>query len=204
MMSILNYGSGNISAIATLAKLSNVEFEIIDTAEEIARASKILVPGVGAFDRTLGAFNERGLGPALKARIASGEASCIGVCVGMQILATRSDEGSEAGLGLIPGQVRRFDPASIPVKPKVPHMGWNSVTAIREHPLLAGIDLARGFYFLHGYYYECDDPADAIATSSHGQVFHSVIGRGRVFGVQFHPEKSHGNGVQLIRNFLTL
>ena len=187
MMSILDYGSGNISAFATLANLSNVPFELIDRPDQIAGASRILLPGVGAFDHTMRAFGDSGLAAALKTRIAAGEASCLGVCVGMQILASGSEEGGESGLNLIPGRVRRFDPASIPRKPKLPHMGWNGVTPLREHPLLAGIDLERGFYFLHSYYYACEDPGDAMATSTHGGAFHSVIGRGRVFGVQFHP-----------------
>jgi glutamine amidotransferase len=204
MMSIIDYGSGNISAIATLAKRCNVDYEIVNTPEQISSATQLLLPGVGAFDHTMRAFEQTGMAAAVKARIGSGGASLLGICVGMQILASSSEEGTEPGLGLIPGRVRRFDPASIPAKPKLPHMGWNQITPRATHPLLANIDLDHGFYFLHSYYFDCEDAADIVATTTHGPVFHSMVGRGRVFGVQCHPEKSHDNGVRLIRNFLAL
>lgn len=204
MMSVIDYGSGNISAIATLAKRSGVDFEIIQSPDEVMRATHLLLPGVGAFDHTMKAFEASGMAAALKRRAGSGEAALLGICVGMQILASSSEEGVEGGLGLIPGRVRRFDPASIPTKPRIPHMGWNALATRQPHPLLEGVDLERGFYFLHSYYFVCEDDADVVATTSHGAEFHSVVGRGRVFGVQGHPEKSHDNGVQLIRNFLDL
>lgn len=204
MMSIIDYGSGNLSAIAVLAKRSGVDFEIIQTPDQVLRATHLLLPGVGAFDHTMKAFQQSGMAAALKQRTGSGEAALLGICVGMQILASSSEEGIEDGLDLIPGRVRRFDPATIPEKPRIPHMGWNTLTSPSAHPLLDGVDFDRGFYFLHSYYYVCASDDDVIATTSHGPQFHSVIGRGRVFGVQGHPEKSHDNGVRLIRNFLTL
>lgn len=204
MISIIDYGSGNVNAIAVVAARSGLPFEIINTPSQISNASRLVVPGVGAFDQSVRALETSGMATALRSRTGSGEASCLGICVGMQVLATGSEEGAEAGLNLIPGRVRRFDPETIQYKPKLPHMGWNSIRPTRDHPLLSGIDADRGFYFLHSYYYQCDEPSDVVAESSHGRAFHSVVGRGRIFGVQFHPEKSHGNGVHLLRNFYSL
>jgi imidazole glycerol-phosphate synthase subunit HisH len=204
MITILDYGSGNISAIVRLAKLSNVETRVATGPADVAEARHILLPGVGAFDRTMDAFVSSGLADALTARLENADVWCLGICVGMHVLANGSEEGTRSGLGLIPGQVRRFRAEDIPVKPKIPHMGWNTLETVRPHPLLEGVDVTQGFYFLHSYCYACDSADDVIATTTHGTAFHSVIGRDRVLGVQFHPEKSHGNGVRLIRNFLAL
>lgn len=204
MISILDYGSGNIHAIATLVKMSNVPFEIVTEAGQLASARKILLPGVGAFNRTMATFHESGLAEAVISRAADSEVRCLGICVGMHVLANSSEEGTASGLGLIPGKVRRFRPEDIAQAPKIPHMGWNTIDVRRQHPLLEGIDMAQGFYFLHSYHYDCDNPEDVIATANHGRDFDAVVGTDRVFGVQFHPEKSHDNGVRLIRNFMEL
>ncbi len=204
MISVIDYGSGNLHAICTLLKLSNEDHQIIDRPEQIASASKMLLPGVGAFDRTMAAFNESGMADAIKLRMKSGNAMCMGICIGMHVLADSSEEGNTPGLGLIAGKVKRFDAARIASKPKTPHMGWNSISTATGHPLLANIDKERGFYFLHSYHFECADKANVIGTSDHGYEFHSVIGGDGVYGVQFHPEKSHANGVQLIKNFIAL
>lgn len=204
MMSILDYGSGNLSAIATLVKLSNVDHEIVSKPEQLKSASKILLPGVGAFDRTVSAFHQSGMADAMKERLTTGDAMALGICIGMHVLASSSEEGKEPGLGLIPGKVTKFDQAKIDAKPRTPHMGWNNVKTSQPHPLLNNIDMERGFYFLHNYHYQCADEGDVLGMTDHGYPFHSVINRGPVYGVQFHPEKSHSNGVRLIQNFLAL
>ncbi len=201
MISIASYGSGNISAIANMLRLSNIAYEIAETPADLKNASHILVPGVGSFDPTMRLFNESGLTEVLKERVAKG-AALVGICVGMHVLADSSEEGSEAGLGLIPGRVVKFNSSEISTPSKVPHMGWNSLDpVVSDHPLLEGIDIKGGCYFLHSYHYDCEDQADVIATSSHGKQFSCMVGRGRVFGIQFHPEKSHHNGARLFRNF---
>jgi len=209
MISILDYGSGNLSALSTLIKRSNEPFEIIRSPQEISAATRIIVPGVGAFDNTMRAFRDAHIADALKDRALSGAASCLGICVGMHILADSSEEGDEPGLGLISGRVTRFDESRIDSKPKVPHMGWNTVEDLHQHPLLKDINPDQGFYFLHSYYFDCASEASVIGLSEHGQKFHCAVMRAandnsRVFGVQFHPEKSHDNGIQLIKNFLAL
>jgi glutamine amidotransferase len=203
MISVVNYGSGNLAAISNLLRLSNLPFEIIDDPAGLALAEHILLPGVGAFDNTMRSFRESGFESALKRRTAEG-AALLGICVGMQVLADSSEEGELPGLGFISGEVRRFDSSVIRCGSKVPHMGWNSIEPRGQYPLLRDIDVAKGFYFLHSYYFESAASENALATTEHGLVFHSVVGKGRVFGVQFHPEKSHANGVQLFKNFMEI
>lgn len=205
MISIVDYGSGNIQAIATLLKRSNTAAEIVQRPEAIAGARRILLPGVGAFDQTMNTLEASGMAEAIRSRIQTGDATCLGICVGMHCLADSSEEGpGVAGLGLVPGTVQRFDTARIPEKPRLPHMGWNTVTDLNAHPLLAGIDRAQGFYFLHSYHYRCADDDAVIGVAGHGYDFEAVVGHDNVFGVQFHPEKSHSNGVRLIMNFAAI
>lgn len=202
MISIVNYGSGNIAAIANLLRLSNLPHEIADDAAALKKADRILLPGVGAFDPTLDLFRRSGLEEMLRERTAAG-AALLGICVGMQVLADSSEEGKVKGLGFVPGRVRRFDPQTIPGPSKVPHMGWNTIRARNnDHPLIRNTDASLGFYFLHSYYFECANAEDVIAETDHGRSFSCVVGRGRIFGIQFHPEKSHHNGVQIFRNFM--
>src|SRR3546814_6822631 len=176
MISILDYGSGNINAIATLVKLSNISYEIVTHPGQLASATKILLPGVGAFDRTMSTFRASGMANAVRMRLEDRSVACLGICVGMHVLANSSEEGSLEGMGLVPGQVRRFHPEDIPESPKVPHMGWNTIEVHKPHPLLAGIDMAQGFYFLHSYHYECDSADAVIATAQHGRDFDAVVG----------------------------
>jgi imidazole glycerol-phosphate synthase subunit HisH len=202
MISVLNYGSGNVGAIANLLRLSNLAHELIETPDQISKAERILLPGVGAFDPTIALFHQSGIETALRERVASG-AALMGICVGMQVLGSTSEEGKSPGLDFIPGKVRRFNPQVIPAASKVPHMGWNSISIRQpDHPMLRGIDAEKGFYFLHSYYFDCQDQDSVIAAADHGISFHCMAGKGRVFGIQFHPEKSHQNGIQIFRNFM--
>jgi imidazole glycerol-phosphate synthase subunit HisH len=202
MISVLHYGSGNIGAITNLLRLSNLPHEVIEQPSEIHRADRILLPGVGAFDPTMALFHQSGIEQALRERVAAG-AALLGICVGMQVLGTASEEGTSPGLDFIPGKVKRFNEQAISLASKVPHMGWNTIKLRQpDHPMLKGIDAAKGFYFLHSYYFDCDSPASVLAEAEHGIGFHCMAGKGRVFGIQFHPEKSHQNGIQIFRNFM--
>ena len=128
----------------------------------------------------------------------------MGICVGLQVMGYGSDEGELPGLGWIPGRVKKFDSSTIDTKPKIPHMGWNTIKDLKQHPLFANIDNDFGFYFTYSYYFECEDEENKLTTSNYGSEFTSSIISNHIIGTQFHPEKSHGNGVQLLKNFSEL
>lgn len=204
MIAIVDYGSGNVAAIADIFKRLKLPHAITRDHAELRAAERYILPGVGAFDTTMRTLRESGLVDLLNEEVHGKGKKILGVCVGMQILGDSSDEGSLAGLGWIPGHIRRIDAATIPERPKLPHMGWNSVQLKAASPLFEGVDLERGFYFLHSYYFDATDPASVIATMQCGGELPCGVARGNVFGLQFHPEKSHANGVAVFRNFATL
>jgi len=201
MIAIVDYGSGNLQAIRNIYHRLSIPFVLAKGPEDLADADRVLLPGVGAFDQAMGELNASGMRRALDQAVLEDGKPILGICVGMQLLARSSEEGREAGLGWIDASVRRFDPALIARPPRLPHLGWNTVEPTREDPLFAGADLRNGYYFLHSYYVACDDPADVLAFTEYGVRFASAVSRGRIRGVQFHPEKSHQAGVQLLRNF---
>lgn len=201
MIGIVDYGSGNTHAIGTIYKRLNIPYQILSQPSELDSAKKLILPGVGAFDATMKQLNASGLREKLDDLVLNRKIPVLGICVGMQIMGDGSDEGSEKGLGWIPGIVKQFDPDSIEFKPKLPHMGWNTVQSEPGHPLFEGLDYEFGFYFVHSYYFECAKPENSLATSSYGVDFTSAIGHNHIVATQFHPEKSHGNGIQLFKNF---
>lgn len=204
MISIVDYGSGNIGALERLCHLNDIAFTRVSDPDAVSAATSLILPGVGAIDTVMQAMHTSGVAEAILAAVASGRSTLLGICVGMHALARRSAEGSAQCLSLIDGNVERFDPARIEVAAKLPHMGWNSLQASAPHGLLDGVDLARGFYFLHSFRFANTEPAQVVATADHGGSFPAIVGNGNVLGVQFHPEKSHDNGVRLIKNFSEL
>lgn len=204
MIGLVDYGSGNIQAIANIYGRLDIPCFVAKTADELARATHIVLPGVGAFDQTMGHLEESGLRDALTARVLQGKVPFLGICVGMQLLARRSDEGTRAGLGWIDAEVRRFDHARFTQRTHLPHMGWNDVELLRPNPLFAGLEQDASFYFLHSYYVECAAPADALAAADYGGPFTCAVQHENIHGVQFHPEKSHDGGIRLLRNFAEL
>ena len=204
MISIINYGSGNIRAIGNIYDVLNVPYNVASSVGEIENADKIILPGVGAFDETMNKLNSNGFRNILDKKVLEDRVPILGICVGMQMLANKSDEGVLGGLGWIPGYVRKFDVSTIQGKPKLPHLGWNSVEIVKDTPLFTGIDPNEGFYFIHTYYFECEDNRDVLSQTEYGIKFHSAVNRNNIYGVQFHPEKSHTNGIQLLKNFATL
>lgn len=201
MIGIVNYGSGNIQAIANIYGRLNVPFTILSSPEEISAVDKIVLPGVGAFDQAMNELDGSGMRRALDRFVVEEKRPVLGICVGMQLFARSSEEGEASGLGWIDGVVKRFDHRDFHQSTHLPHMGWNTVEPVHQHPLFDGVDLGAGYYFLHSYYFACADWAHSLAVTEYGARFTSVVHRDNVFGVQFHPEKSHDAGIQLLKNF---
>lgn len=204
MITILDYGSGNLNAIKNIYERLNIHFEFANTKEQIEKADHIILPGVGAFDETTLTLQYKGFIEVLNKKVLEDKVPILGICVGMQMLADTSEEGQLNGLGWIHGKVIKFDKNIIPGKPKIPHLGWNSIEITRNCTLFKDIDSSVGFYFVHSYYYDCADEANVICKTQYGNVFHSAVNCDNIYGVQFHPEKSHDNGIQLLKNFANL
>jgi glutamine amidotransferase len=204
MIAIVDYGSGNVGAIADIFKRLKVAHRITGSADELRAAERYVLPGVGAFDTTMRTLRDSGLVEVLDDEVLRRGKKLLGICVGMQILGDSSEEGELPGLGWIPGRVRRIDAATVSGPTKLPHMGWNSIKLTQPAPLFAGVDLHRGFYFLHSYFFDAVDPESVLATVDYGGELPCAIRRRAVYGAQFHPEKGHANGVAIFRNFAAL
>ena len=204
MITIIDYGSGNISAIANIYERLNIHYKIAKSPVDLIGAEKLFLPGVGAFDETMLLLIKNGFKEVMDEEVLNNKVPIFGICVGMQVLGNFSEEGDLPGLGYINGVVRKFDESLICGKPKLPHMGWNTLHEQTKTSLLDGIDLEIGFYFLHSYYFDCVNSSNVVATTRYGREFASVVCNSNVYGVQFHPEKSHSNGVNLLKNFANL
>jgi len=194
-IAIVDYGVGNLHSIQRGLELAGAQTKVTHEPAEIAAADAIVLPGVGAFKSAM-----QGLGDNLDIirQVASAGRPLLGICLGTQLLLTWSEEdGHTEGLGLIPGKV-----VKLPRIQKVPHMGWNSLKIEREHPFLAGIQSGTHVYFVHSYFVQPEDETTVLATTVHGIEFPAVVARGLVIGTQFHPEKSGGAGLQMLRNFV--
>ena len=201
MIKIVNYGSGNIRAIGNIYDRLGIKYEVAENPEALKDASRIILPGVGAFDEAMGMLNKSGFREILDELVLINSVPILGICVGMQILSESSEEGDLEGLGWIKGRVKKIDKNLLPTKPKLPHLGWNSVEVKKHSELLNLIDVKTGFYFIHSFYFQCLNPEDELTTTFYGNDFSSSVNRGNVTGVQFHPEKSHFNGITLLKNF---
>jgi len=204
MITIIDYGLGNINAFVNVYKRLNIKTKVARIAADLKGATKIILPGVGAFDYAMSQLNASGMRDELDKQVIANKVPILGICVGMQILAKSSDEGKLAGLGWIDGEVRLFDSNLIPYKTRLPHMGWNSINPVKENKLLEELNGNSRFYFLHSYYFTCNDKNNIIATTGYGVTYASAINHDNIFGTQFHPEKSHSNGIQLLQNFASL
>ncbi len=203
-ISIVNYGYSNYGSICNMLKRLKISFNIITDASEICLAKKIILPGVGSFDNGVTALKSLSIFDAIKDFAANPENKLLGICLGMQLLGEYSEEGSLAGLNLIPGHCRKF---IIPENSrfKVPHMCWNYVIpSDQDNELTANLPSPAKFYFVHSYYFNCSNKEDHLGTTTYISPFASVIGNSNVFGVQFHPEKSHKYGLKLLSNFAGL
>lgn len=204
MIHIVDYGLGNVQAFLTTFKRLGFEATRARTAADLTGATKIVLPGVGAFDYAIELLDQSGMRPALETLVLKDAVPVLGICVGMQILANSSEEGRLPGLGWVPGKVLAFRSKEQSASLPLPHMGWNDIQAKAGAPLLAGLESDARFYFLHSYFFECDEPSNVAAVTSYGIDFSCVVSAGNIHGVQFHPEKSHQFGVQLLKNFAVL
>jgi glutamine amidotransferase len=205
MVTIINYGSGNVRAIANIYDHLKIRNKIIDDVNEFPKeTTKIILPGVGSFDETMKNLNESGFRVLLDEKVLIKKVPLLGICVGMQILSEASEEGDLPGLGWIKGCVKKFDINRLTFLPKIPHMGWNSINPVANSRLLEHIDIETGFYFLHSYYFDCINSSYSLTTTEYGTNFVSSIQHENIIGTQFHPEKSHKNGIQFLKNFYLL
>lgn len=200
MIGILDFGMCNLRSVwSAVHHLGFDPVLIKDPGGDLSGISHLIIPGVGSFARAMGNIRERGL-EALVHDFAKANKPVLGICLGMQLLARDGSEGGDTlGLALIEGRVRLFEQG---INLPVPHMGWNDLRIRRPHPVLARIKDRTDYYFVHSYYFESFKDEDVIATTDYGREFPSVVGRGNVIGVQFHPEKSQSNGLKILDAFL--
>ncbi|MGE4552570.1 MAG: imidazole glycerol phosphate synthase subunit HisH [Desulfovibrionaceae bacterium] len=202
MLVIVNYHCGNLGSIRNmLAKIGAGEVRVSDDRADIAAADKLILPGVGHFDTGMGSLRSLGLEPVLREAALERRIPVLGICLGMQLLFPDSEEGSEPGLGLVPGRIVRFRTAEAPGL-KVPHMGWNTVEPTPGSRMFGRPEEEISFYFVHSYHAECDDPAHVAGWTRHGYDFASAVECANIWGTQFHPEKSHRYGMRLLQHFL--
>ena len=204
MITLIDYGVGNIFAFQNVYKRLNIPTKIAKTQDDLADAKKLILPGVGSFDYAMAQLNSSGMRAILDELVLDKKVPVIGICVGMQMMGNRSDEGKLEGLKWIDAEIIKFDENLIQHRTKLPHMGWNDVAPIINHPLFIGLEKESIFYFLHSFYFKCNNPADSIAVSDYGLSFSSAVNKDNIYGVQFHPEKSHQYGEKLLHNFAKL
>ncbi|MBL7698522.1 MAG: imidazole glycerol phosphate synthase subunit HisH [Chitinophagaceae bacterium] len=203
MITIVDYGMGNLLSIQNMFKRIGVPSEITGDTERIKNAGKILLPGVGAFDAAMQKIREADLIHVLNRKVLEEKVPVLGICLGMQLLTKSSEEGVLPGLAWIDARTLKFKFAD-GVKLKVPHMSWSSVESLRESPLTNDLPPEPRFYFVHSYHVVANNPADVLMTTVYGYPFHSVIQHDNIFGAQFHPEKSHKYGMKLLANFAAI
>ena len=197
---VVDYGMGNIRSITKSLEQAGVRWKVGHSAADIGGADRLILPGVGAFADGMKNLHERGLLDALHRAVVEEQTPILGICLGMELLADEGEEGGlTRGLGWIPGRVRRFrDQLGL----RIPHIGWNRIRRRNPNPLLAALPDDSTFYFVHSYVMDCAEDMDVSAECEYGERFPAVVARGKIFGCQFHPEKSQRNGRVLLRHFL--
>jgi len=201
MIALIDYGIGNLRSVEKALAAAGAEVCLTEDPAVILRAEKVVLPGVGAFGDGMNGLRQRKLVDVVY-EVVQGGTPLLGICVGMQLLFEASDEmGEHPGLGLLPGRVKLFTPHPSQ-RLKVPQTGWNELRQEQDTPLLAGLTPGSYAYFNHSFYCAAADPGDILASTDYGLRYASVVGRGRMYGVQFHPEKSQAVGLQILRNFV--
>lgn len=201
MLIIVDYGLGNLGSIKNMLKKIGVESEITSDSEKISTASKLILPGVGAFDNGMTNLKEAGLIDVLNKKVLDEKTPILGICLGMQLMTNSSEEGSEKGLGWINAETKKFDFSGTEKKYPVPHMGWEYVKPKKASRLFENMYEEPRFYFVHSYFVSVNNPEDALLETNYGFDYVSGFEKGNIVGVQFHPEKSHKFGMVLLKNF---
>lgn len=196
---IIDYGMGNLKSIANMIHYLGYEAHICNDVKQIASASKLILPGVGHFKMAMHNIASQGFLPVLNEAVLEKSTPILGICLGMQLMTTYSQEGECAGLGWIEAETNKFQFGD---GTKVPHMGWDYIIPKKESSVLCNLDWNSRFYFVHSYYVKCHNRNHCIATTNYGFEFDSIVGKKHIVGMQFHPEKSHRFGMQLMKNFL--
>ena len=199
MIAIIDYGMGNLRSVQKAFEFLGFAAEIVEEPERLSEATHLVLPGDAAFGDAMRNLRAAGWDQAIVEGIAA-KKPFLGICVGLQLMFSESEEmGQHSGLGIMPGKCVRF-----PVTERVPQIGWNQVAIKRDVPLMAGVPEGSFFYFVHSFYVETVNESDCVATTDYGLDYTSIAGDGRVFGVQFHPEKSQAHGLRLLDNFARL
>lgn len=204
MITIIDYEVGNINAFVNVYKRVGVALKIAKNKEDLVGATKLILPGIGHFDHAMTQLNKSGMRDVLDQLVLIDEVPVIGVCVGMQMMANHSEEGSMEGLRWIDASVCKLDETKINQVTRLPHMGWNDVAPVKNIPLFNGLEKDAIFYFLHSFYFKCNNDDDVLAVTDYGVEFASAAFHENKYGIQFHPEKSHSYGEILLHNFAKL
>jgi glutamine amidotransferase len=201
---VVDYGMGNLGSIANMFKKLGYPIPICSDSHSIANAKGIIIPGVGSFDRGVENLKSRGLWNLLIDRVIEHKTPVLGICLGAQLLMTESEEGNLQGFGWVPGKVERFSFRDLEIVPKIPHMGWNELKQSQTSPLWNKMPNPARFYFVHSYFMSPKNNDHILGTTYYGNPFASAIGQSNIYGVQFHPEKSHLFGLRLLKNFMDI
>jgi len=201
MIVVVDYGVGNLGSIINMLKKVGVKAVVSSEPDMLQKAEKLILPGIGAFDVGMNKLNERGLVPLLNYLALEKKVPFLGLCLGLQLMTKKSEEGLAQGLGWFDAETVRFRFGAEQTHLKVPHMGWNMIDVCRPHPLFTDLEALSRFYFVHSYHVQSHDPEAVLAETDYGFRFHSILGKGNLLGAQFHPEKSHKYGMRLLKNF---
>ena len=199
MITIIDYGAGNHISVQKILNKLGVENCVTDQREEIERATKLILPGVGHFAAAMQMLNSSDLIDVLNHKVLNERTPILGICLGMQLMAKFSDEGKVSGLGWIDANCYRFDKTLSNLK--IPHVGWNSLNVKKPSILTDSLNENHRFYFTHSYYLSCNNPEDCLAETVYGNTISSMIQKNNIYGTQFHPEKSHHDGFELLKRF---
>lgn len=201
MITIIDYGTGNLNSIKNMFKRIGIDSLISNSTEDILNADKLILPGVGAFDYGMTQLHHSGLVEAMNEKVINQKVPILGICLGVQLLTQSSEEGKMPGLGWIKGRTVAFDKAKLLSNQKVPHMGWANVTDYKSSKLFENMFEEPRFYFVHSYHLEIENPTEVMVNVNYGYNFVAGIEKDNILGVQFHPEKSHKYGMRVLENF---